>query len=87
MAVAATSEPDCGSVRAKAERARPARVSGSQRALLLGGAEEGEGAGAEALHGEGEVGEAVVAGEGLADEAEGADVEGRWGRRGRWRSG
>ena len=56
---------------------------GQPAAALLGGAEERDGAGAEALHREGEVGEAVVAGEGLADQAEAADVERRRRRRGR----
>ena len=52
---------------------------GEPAALLVGGAEQRDGAGAEALHREGEVGEAVVAGQGLADQAEAADVERRRG--------
>ena len=55
-----------------------ARGDGRQDAALqLVRAEQADRAGAEALHGEGEVGEAVAVGQGLAGEAEGADVEGR----------
>ena len=70
----ATSEPDFGSVSAKAAMASPARVFFSH-ARLLGRAEERDRAGAEPLHGEGEIGEAVMAGERLAREAERADIE------------
>ena len=75
-AILATSEPDCGSVSAKAAIAPPPRVRLSQsRCLAL--PNRLIGAGAEALHGEGEIGQAVVARQRLADEAERAHVERR----------
>jgi hypothetical protein len=45
-------------------------------ALLLGRAVQGNGPGAQALHGEGEVGQAVVIGQGLADQADRGGVNG-----------
>ena len=69
----ATSEPDFGSVSAKAAMASP-RARLLQPRALLGRAEERDRAGAEPLHGEGEIGEAVVAGERLAREAERAHI-------------
>ena len=74
IAILATSEPDFGSVSAKAAIASPARVRLSQCALL-GVAEQADRAGAEPLHGEGEIGKPVVARERLAHEAERAHVE------------
>src|SRR2546430_1980470 len=51
------------------------RDSGEVGGLLRVGSEQGDGAGAEPLHGEGEVGDAGVACQRLADEGEGAHVE------------
>ena len=70
----ATSEPDFGSDSANAAIASPLRVrlSHSRCSALPNRL---IGAGAEALHGEGEIGEAVVARQRLADQAERAHVE------------
>ena len=65
MSMLATSEPERGSDSAKAEIAAPARVRSSQ-SLLLRRAEQADRAGAEPLHGEGEIGEPVVTRQRLA---------------------
>ena len=74
-AIWATSEPASGSVSAKAAIVRPARTPGRMRLLELVGRGKRDRAGAQALHGEGEVGEPVIASQRLADQAERADVE------------
>ena len=75
MVELATSEPDCGSVKAKAEMASPDRVLGQPVRFLGIRAEEGNRAGAEPLHGKGKVGEAVMAGQSFPDQAQAAHIK------------
>ena len=72
--ILATSEPEAGSVSANAAIAAPLRVFGSHWRLLSGGAEQRNRTGAEALHREGEIGEAGIARQCLADQSQCADV-------------
>ena len=74
VAVAATSEPEPGSVRAKAEIAR-ALARPLQPAPLRGGAEQRHRPHAQPLHGKGEIGQPVVPRQGLADQAQRADIQ------------
>ena len=69
QAIAATSEPASFSDNAKAASHSPDRAFGRTAALQLGGARDGDRAGAQPLHREGEIGEAVVPGERLARQA------------------
>ena len=73
--MAATSEPASDSERAKAGMASPAATRGSQRPALRSRAEQRERAAPQPLESEGEVGDPRMAAEGLADQAEGADVQ------------
>jgi hypothetical protein len=68
VCIAATSEPAPGSESAKAAIELPAATRGSHRARICSAA-------ASALHREREIGEAVVAGEGFAQERDRARVE------------
>ena len=72
----ATSEPERGSDSAKAEIALPRRVF-SSHFFCSSRAEQADRAGAEPLHGEGEVGEPVMPRQRLARDAERAHVERR----------
>jgi hypothetical protein len=72
--MAATSDPACGSDSANAAIASPRATRGRYSACFFA-AEQADGAGAQSLHGEGEIGQAVVARQRFADQADGARVD------------
>ena len=71
----AASEPVAGSVMAKAAIDWPLSDLAEIVGALAGGAEQADRARAEPLHGEGEIGEARMVGEGRAGDGEAAHVE------------
>lgn len=74
MVEAATSEPDCGSVSAKAAIALPAGQPQPPGALRIG-SEKRNRTRAQPLHGKGKIRQPVMAREGFADQAERAQIQ------------
>ncbi len=74
VAVAATSDPDPGSVSAKAEIAVPC-TRPFQPSLLRGRAEQADGSHPQPLHGKGEIRKPIMPRQRFADQAQGAHVQ------------